>query len=199
MEIQAQAQALSFDELFALGEVDEILRKSEEKVKIKTQHMRFAGIGKDDVVQEALIKVYTALNSYDSSKSRVSTFLDHVIDNSIRDTLRKVGSERNLRTVNALSLSTNGTVENMDPQEVGLLASELSAGTRLAVVEPGYGTFEIMEDIMHNLDLTDRQKEVIRLYTSGYSLKEIAEIFHVSRSRMSQIWSRIVAKCAVAM
>lgn len=198
MENQAQAQALSFDELFALGEVDEILRMSEEKVKIKTQGLRFAGMGTEDVVQDALIKVYTALSDYDSSKARVSTFLDHVIDNSIRDTLRKAGAIKNLVAVNAVPINSEDSTVRAEVR--GFSVRKENGGFAFAGLEPGYEAFEIMEDIMNHMDLTDRQKEAVQLYTAGYSLAEIANVFHVSRSRMSQIWSQIVTKCAaVAM
>ncbi|WP_426455411.1 sigma-70 family RNA polymerase sigma factor (plasmid) [Paenibacillus sp. S-38] len=188
--IENNAQEMGLDELFALGELDAFLKKSEEKVAKKISGMKFAGMDADDVKQEALLKVYRSLDKYDSSKAKMSTFLDHIISNTIRDCLKKAGSGTNLRVVNAMSLNAYAT-DSMDGAE----EMTLQVGTE----DVGYTAFEVMTDLMENVGLTDREKEIFRLHASGYDFGEIAQVFKISRGRMSQIWSNITTKCQMAM
>lgn len=177
----------TLDELYALGEMDVFFQKSKEKVEKRVHGMRLAGTDGEDVVQEALIKVYRYLPKYDSSKAKVSTYLDRIITSAIRDCLKKAGARSNLQVVNAIPLAI---FEGVDDTQV-----TYEAGAE----DLGYENAELMMDIMDHLGLTEREKEIFRLRVSGYEFKEIAQVFNISRGRMSQIWSNITTKCAVVI
>ena len=75
---------------------------------------------------------------------------------------------------------------------------EESDGTDMALVLGhtgfAYENFEFLTDIMENMRLNDREKQIFRLRTSGYDFVEIAAIQGVSKARISQIWKGIRSK-----
>jgi RNA polymerase sporulation-specific sigma factor len=181
--------ASSFDELFALNEMDAFLQKAQEKCRAKIAHRTFAGMETDDVVQEVLIKVYRSMEKYDGSLSKVSTYVDHVMDNMIRDCLRKAGSGANLAVVNAFDLFNSVDHEQKNLEESG------NSGTFVVGADDyGFENVEVLTDVMEHMNLVQREVDVFRLRLIGYEFVEIADILGVSKARISQIWKGIKEK-----
>lgn len=168
---------MSMDELLEVGEIDAILLKAKEKAEQKIRGKVFAGMDIDDVVQEVIIKVFKSLPRYDKEKAKLTTFVDHVIENMIRDMLRKAGKVSNLQVINAVQIME-------DTEET----------IQLGEIDQEYSYLELMMDIMNGIGLNEREKEIFQLRSNGYAFKEIAEAFGVSRPRMSQLWKGIVDK-----
>lgn len=179
--------ALGFDDLFEIGDIDTFLNKAQEKCRHKLRGKTFAGMEKEDVTQEIMIKLYNALDKYDAEKAKMSTFVDHLIENKIKDMYRKCMSEKNLSVVNAVQLVCTD-----------LGASDESDGTDTALTlgHAGFAfeNFEFVTDIMENMKLNDREKEIFKLRTSGYEFVEIAAMLGVSKARISQLWKAIREK-----
>jgi RNA polymerase sporulation-specific sigma factor len=141
----------------------------------------------EDVVQETVFKVYRMLDRYNSETSRMSTYVDHVIENMIRDCLRKCGSGKNLMVVNADEIAVNYDAED---DNGSASVSRYQVGSN----DYGYENAEVMMDVMDNMGLTDREKQIFQLYVEGYEFVEIAKMIGITKSRMSQIWSKIKSK-----
>ncbi|ATO48553.1 sigma-70 family RNA polymerase sigma factor [Brevibacillus laterosporus] len=177
---------LGFDELFAIGDMDAFLSKAQDKCRKKLRGKTFAGMEKNDVTQEVMIKLYKSLDKYDADKAKMSTFVDHLINNKIKDMYRKCMSEKNLSVVNAVQILS--TDLDTDDENVN--------GASFVLGHEGYGfeNFEFVTDIMDNMKLNDREKEIFKLRSSGYEFVEIAEILGVSKPRVSQLWKGIREK-----
>jgi RNA polymerase sporulation-specific sigma factor len=182
--------AQTFDELFALEEMDAFLKKAQEKCRAKVAHQKFAGMETDDVVQEVLIKVYRSMQRYDGTLSKVSTYVDHVMDNMIRDCLRKAGSKTNLSVVNAFDLLESA----VDTERNNADGQEASWSYVAGCSELGYEQMELITDVMEHMHLNERERDVFRMRLSGYEFVEIAEKIGVSKARVSQIWKAIRGK-----
>jgi RNA polymerase sporulation-specific sigma factor len=180
------AKDLRFDELYGIGDCDLFLAKAKEKCEQKLRGRKFAGMEKDDVIQEVLIKVHKSLEKYDSSKAKLSTYIDHVIENMIKDCFKKCGTEKNLTLVNAIELEEIYSWNDEDSEKV--------SGLHLGTTDAGYLMVDLSIDISVNLDLTDREREIFNLRTQGYEFVEIAQMLGVSKARISQIWSGILSK-----
>jgi len=173
---------MGFDELFAIGDMDAFLEKAQLKCRQKLRGKTFAGMEQEDVTQEVMIKLYNSLDKYDADKARVSTFVDHLIDNKIKDMYRKCMTSKNLNVVNAVQiLSSSSDVVETDGNNGTVLGHEGYA----------YENFEFITDIMENMQLNEREKEIFKLRSSGYEFVEIADIFGLSKPRISQIWKGI--------
>ncbi|MGO4731670.1 sigma-70 family RNA polymerase sigma factor [Paenibacillus sp. 2KB_22] len=179
--------AMGFDDLFEIGDIDMFLNKAQEKCRHKLRGKTFAGIEKEDVTQEIMIKLVNSLDKYDSEKAKMSTFVDHLIENKIKDMYRKCMSEKNLSVVNAVQI--------MCTDQSGGDESE-SSDIALALGHAGfaYENFEFVTDIMENMRLNEREKQIFKLRTSGYEFVEIAGMLGVSKARISQLWKAIREK-----
>ncbi|PZT56297.1 sigma-70 family RNA polymerase sigma factor [Paenibacillus silvae] len=184
--IMSATTAMGFDALFETGDIDMFLNKAQEKCRHKLRGKTFAGMEKEDVTQEILIKLVNSLEKYDADKAKMSTFVDHLIDNKIKDMYRKCTSEKNLSVVNAAQITTTDSG-----------GDEGDGGERALVFGHtgfAYENFEFLTDIMENMGMNDREKEIFKLRTSGYEFVEIAAIMRVSKARISQIWKGIRVK-----
>lgn len=176
----------TFDELYLQNDVDAILEKAKEKCEAKLRGKRFAGWDKDDVLQEVLIKVFRTIDRYKQDTSRYSTFVDHVMDNMIKDCYRKTLTEKNLNVVNAAEY-VDAYLDEDDVQD-------FSVGCHVGVVDNGYQNSEFVTDLMQNMGLSEREKDIFSLRSAGYEFVEIASIIGVTKARISQIWKGIVQK-----
>lgn len=180
-----QALDNTIEELFDAGEIDAILEKSMQKTEMKLRGKSFAGMEQEDVQQEMLIKIYKSLNKYDESKSRIGTYIDFIIDNTLKDMYKKCGSEKNLANVNALEIEDSYSEE----QE-----AEASFGIHYGLADAGYLETDIMLDMQRNVELNAREREIIRLHMEGYAHVEIAEKLGITKARISQLWKIIMQK-----
>jgi len=171
----------NLDEIIALGEVDMLLDVVKKHTEERVGQINFAGVEKEDVVQEVLIKVYQNLNKFDKTKASARTFFSRVIDNKIRDCLRLSGTNTNLALVNAYSLIDD--YQDIDTEET---TNEIAVGTE----DIGYSYVEFRSIVS---EFSDIEKRVLKLKMSGYTLQEIADKLGYSKSRIGQI-SREISK-----
>lgn len=177
------AKDLGFDELYGLGDVDSLLEKAQEKCEQKIRGKQFAGMDSEDVVQEVLIKVHRSLAKYDSSKAKVSTYIEHVIENMIKDCYKKCGTEKNLLLVNALEIEDSVDWGGDDTYVNGVM---------VGTVDAGYLQVDMSYDV--SITLNSREQEIFNLRTQGYEFVDIAGMLGVSKARISQIWKVIKTK-----
>lgn len=175
-------QLHQMDELFMAGKVDDFLQKAKENCEAKLAGMTFAGMTRDDVVQEVLLKVYRTMKDYDEDKARVTTFVDHVITNKIRDCLRKAGTQKNLTNSNAVLVSTG------DENEEETMISSIAAPSE----QYRYEEVEMMIDLMEYMQLSPRDKQILRMRSEGYYHEEIGQKFNISKERVCQIIKAIM-------
>jgi len=178
----------NFEELLALGEIELFLAKIRGYIESKVRGKTFAGMETDDVVQEVLLKVYTAIEHYDASKGKASTYFTHIINNQIKDIYRHAGSASNLMIVNAVLLADNYDEDENENNDI------VTKQVVLGEVDSQYAVVETVCDIIENFSLTEREKEIFRLRAAGYSHKEIADILCCSKANISIIWKNILRK-----
>lgn len=179
-------QGQGFDELYFSGKVDDFLEKAKKSCEIKIRGMKFAGMSHEDVIQEVLIKVYRTMSIYNKDRAKVSTYIDHVITNMIRDCLRKAGARKNLLSINTFSPREESGNDSMDEAMFSISA--------YAVRDASFAEMEILLDIMEFTGLTEREKKMILLRLQGYSYDEIGKHFGITKERVCQIIKSIQKK-----
>lgn len=178
-----------FDQLFETGEIDLFLSKAKEQCEKKLRGRTFAGMEQEDVVQEVLIKVYKSLASYDSDKAKLSTYVDRVIENMIKDSFKKCGSYKNLANINAMEIE-DSYQDNGEDYGTASGSNSISIGLN----DTGYMRFEVFTDIKENDRLTKRERIILQLHYKGYEKVEIAQKLGLSKARISQIWKEMLEK-----
>jgi RNA polymerase sigma factor (sigma-70 family) len=179
---------LGLEESFAIGEMDTFYQRLTEKVSRKLQGQKFAGMEHDDVIQESLIKVFKYIDKYDSSKSKLNTFLEVLTDSVFKDCFKKASSGANMNLVYAVALDATSM------PDIGAVDSVEEYEFQIGKTDTGYEMFEVVTDLMKHLGLTDREKEVFKLRANGYGNHEIADQLGISRARITQIWTKITDK-----
>lgn len=186
---------MSYDELYAIGDMEKILEKvkihCEKKIKgQKFIDQNYLGLDADDIIQEVVIKVYRKLHMYDKAKGRVSTFIDHMIDNKIIDCIRGANSRAQF-FANSVSIDTASVYDSESETRETILEP--------AIEETNYSFIELLADAEANFRFTDREKTVFKLRASGYDFPEIAKILGISRGRVYQIWKEVAKKIKEAL
>ncbi|MGM7682837.1 sigma-70 family RNA polymerase sigma factor [Cytobacillus sp. Hm23] len=175
-----------FDKLFDAGDVDAFLNKAKEKCQKKVRGKHFAGMEQEDVIQEILIKIYRKLDKYDSEKAKVSTYINSIMDNMIKDCFRYCGTDKNLSLVNAVPIE--------EDYEVDFEKGSMGSGIQVGRKDINFLENEILIDYEYCHDLSDRDRKIFLLHYRGYSKAEIANELGLSKSRLTQIWNEIVRK-----
>jgi RNA polymerase sporulation-specific sigma factor len=177
---------MGYDELLAVGDMDKFLTKAKEMCEVKIHATDFVGMEKEDVVQEVLLSVYRAVDAYDSSRAKASTFFENVINNRIRDCLRK--AKTNMPLCLAVEL-----VES--PEDISNdSGSTHKSNAVLKSVDGDYGCSEYEIDFMENIGLNDREKQIFKLRCAGYEFTEIATMLGLTKARISQLWKGVIKK-----
>jgi len=176
----------AYKELEERNDMNMFLEKIRKYCTIKLHNTTFAGMDKEDVIQEILLKVYSVVNNYDLSKGSITTYLDKIIDNKVKDCLRHASSHTNLVNTNAQSLDI---VANYEDQK-----TSKSFNIDLRADDSAYSCREYVLDILDRVKLTNKESEVLKLHLTGYSFIEIAKHSGCSKSRISHIWKNIRGK-----
>lgn len=172
----------SYEELLD-NDLDSFMDRVQKTCRYKLKDRDIAGMEKDDVIQEVLVKVYLSLEQYDAEKARLSTYINKIMDNMIADCLKKGGAKKNLMVVNALHIRETDD----DDTEKGFSALQITE-------DGGVEYLELMTDIMENLHLDDQEKTIFRLRAAGYEFNEIATTMGLKKSQVYSSWVKIKKK-----
>jgi RNA polymerase sporulation-specific sigma factor len=162
------------------NDVEGILLKVREHTmkKLRARQHNFKGMEYDDVVSEVTVKVFTGLKTYDPNRSKISTFIDHVIENRIKDCYG-MSSKADL----AVSSLQDG--DDDDSQDIiEFIPDETD----------DYASLSLLLDIENDVNLTSMEKKIIYERLNGREFQEIGFDFGYKKSRFSQIVKGIKTK-----
>lgn len=133
---------------------------------------------RDDIVQEGLIGLLNAIESYNEEKgSSFEAFAIACIDNRIYSALRQMVAKKNVPLVDYVSLSEN-------PEE--MISSTLPSSEEIVILREELET--VIEKINENL--SKFEKKVLELYLEGYSYIAISELLHSSSKSVDNALQR---------
>ena len=136
-------------------------------IRKRAVRIESVGLAFDDIVQEGLIGLLNAVDSYDETKGTAfETFAIACIDNRIRSVLRQDARKKNQPLSNYISMSHESYDErimevsgSMSPEDFVVLREEVQL--LLGRINENLSSFE---------------KDVLALYLEGYSYLAISEI-----------------------
>ncbi len=132
-------------------------------IEQKISGLNLPGLDKDDLRQEAFVALFSAIESFDSSRGAVfSTYAITCINNRLADAVRISSNGKNRLLNESLPLSYEDdpavTVAEGSPEETAIAREE----------------FVRVRKKMDTV-LSDFEREVLLMYSSGYRYAEIAE------------------------
>ena len=158
------------------GAIESVVAAFLPYIRGRAARIRSIGLDGDDIVQEGLIGLLRAIETYDPEKgSAFNTYAISCIDNGIGSALRRASRKKNQLL--------NQSVELTDEQPAPTLSQDPEAmAIRRAELE------EIAGRIQSDLSVLERQ--VLSLYLEGYSYSAMAEMLHATEKAVDNALQR---------
>lgn len=162
-------------ELIQLGDnnaLDFIMNKYNSIVNMKASKFFAVGVEKEDIIQEGLIGLYKATQSYNGSKqSSFKSFANMCIERQLITMVKSANRQKNIPLNSAFSLSTpayeEGESDIMEILETNLVEDPLDT-----IANREY-FLQIESSIDENL--SDFERQVLAHYKQGKSYNDIAK------------------------
>ncbi len=160
--------------------LDELIRKYRSSVEAIAVKYINSPLELDDLVQEGMIGLLAAINSYNADKgAKFVTYASRCINNSIQTAIKKQSRLKDIPQSSLISLE-----EEILEKRVGLSA------------EDEYLAKESVSTLTNVLDeeLSSFENEVLRLYMTGCSYSEIADKLDKNNKAIDNAIQRIRKK-----
>ena len=163
--------------------LEDLIRLGSPLVEIIAAKYTTSPIEKDDLVQEGMIGLYKAIESYRGDRgASFNTYANACIENAIKDAIKKATRQKDVPPQNV--------VEYQD-EEIPLRNSEDSAEDIYLHKEKIERIFSAMESKLSQLE-----KEVLSLYILGFGYSEIAKTLGKDEKSIDNALQRIKKKLA---
>ena len=149
--------------------------------KIRTMTYSFQGLGYDidDLIQEATIGFFTAINIYDFTSSAFSTFCYTCMRRMLIALLRKANSKKSLPSSMVIHTDENFfEISSPSNPETDYIARE---------------DFERLKTRIET-ELSKTEREVLNYYLLGYDYGKIAAVLNLSKKSVDNALQRIRRK-----
>ena len=168
-----------------------IMEKYNNIVNMKASRFFAAGIEKDDIIQEGMIGLYKAIQSFDGDKQNsFKSFANMCIERQLITVVKSANRQKNLPLNSAFSLNSpiyeDGDIDAMEILDVNLVEDPLDT-----IANKEY--FNQMETKIDE-SLSDFEKKVLVHYKMGKSYNDIAKEMNTKVKSIDTALQRIQKK-----
>ncbi|GEM_PF-6274906 len=192
----------TFNEMVAEGELDELLLATRKLCnhKLHTQNVKLPNyIDEEDVMQDAMLKVFKAYKKFDSCKATANTYFTQIIENTIIDHIRHSWTQPTLQGFSGLHDTYCAEIITYCTGETSVSSSTERSNKKVEIQHLSHNlTDEISEyklftKMIADLEdkLTPREQKILKLRYAGYTHQEIADKMGVSRPTVAKDWLRV--------
>ena len=168
-----------------------IMDKYSNIVNMKASRFFAAGIEKEDIIQEGMIGLYKAVQSYDIEKQNsFKSFANMCIERQLITVVKSANRQKNLPLNSAFSLNSP-IYENGDSDALDILDTNLVEDPLDTIANKEY--FSQMENKI-NENLSGFEKEVFIHYKQGKSYNDIAKEMNAKVKSIDTALQRIKKK-----
>lgn len=161
----------------------------EMKVKKYISYVESRGYDYNDLVQEGMIGLSRAITDYKSQKDvQFNTFANVCIERQIFSFLRNIDSGKHKVLNDSISFDTT---TNTYGKSLDQILDDKNINPETSFVQN-----EETNDLFDNIlaELTDKESEVFKLRTQGFTYKEIASLLNISEKSVSKSIEKIKIK-----
>ena len=161
----------------------------EMKVKKYISYVEARGYDFNDLVQEGMIGLSRAITDYKSQKDvQFNTFANVCIERQIFSFLRNIDSGKHKVLNDSISFDTT---TNTYGKSLDQILDDKNINPETSFVQN-----EETNDLFDNIlaELTDKESEVFKLRTQGFTYKEIASLLNISEKSVSKSIEKIKIK-----
>lgn len=154
------------------GALDFIINKYNNIVNMKASKFFAAGIEKEDIIQEGLIGLYKATQSYDGDKQNsFKSFANMCIERQLITVVKSANRQKNIPLNSAFSLNSpiyeDGDTDAIEVLDVNLVEDPLET-----IAKKEY--LSLMENKIDE-NLSEFERKVLKHYKQGKSYNDIAK------------------------
>lgn len=162
---------------------DELLKRYRSFVRTAASHYYCASLETDDIVQEGLIGLLSAIYSFSAEKNAAfRTYCSACVNNRIRSVIKKSAGTKNLPLNTYIPLEDIELPGACDPEST-VIAHENAANILRLIDET----------------LSDLEKSVLRLHMVGLSNKASADSLEISEKAVDNALQRVRTKLTKAL
>lgn len=152
--------------------LDYIMNKYKEVVNIKVSKYFIIGAEKEDIVQEGLIGLYKAINSFDYEKENsFKTFANLCIERQLITAIKTSNRQKHMPLNSYLSLNMSAYEDEEANTVIDVLDSNLAEDPLDTLTKKEY--YVAIEDAIDK-SLSDFEKKVLNRFAQGESYVQIA-------------------------
>lgn len=171
--------AMSDEELIALTKKDDkialdfIIEKYKNLVNMKVGKYFIIGAEKEDIIQEGMIGLFKAIQSYNPEKQNsFKTFANMCIERQLITAIKTSNRQKNIPLNSYLSLNTAAYDDDEDTSVLEVFNSHLMEDPLDTITKKEY--YQRIEDAIDK-SLSDFEKQVLARFIKGESYVTIAE------------------------
>ncbi|MDY5439237.1 MAG: sigma-70 family RNA polymerase sigma factor [Eubacteriales bacterium] len=167
---------------------DYLLRKYSYLVKKTARSFYIIGADSDDLIQEGMLGLYGAINTFSKEKSSFKTYAISCIRNSILDAIKSANRLKN-QPLNT-SVSYNKQDEVNGAFLIDLFTSGIDSAETIAIANEQYAN---LVNVIYST-LTKKELAVLKLYLDGLTYQEIASALSLDYKSVDNTIQKIKKK-----
>ncbi len=156
--------------------VDHIMNKYKDLVRRKAASMYILGADRDDLIQEGMIGLFKAVRDYDCGRDAAfSTFAELCISRQMYSAIKALNRKKHapLNSYISIYASREDSEEGVETPLEDILEANPNDVPEKYVIDK-----ENLQDLEEEIDreLSDLERQVLDLYITGMSVKEISAV-----------------------
>ena len=156
--------------------IDHIMNKYKNLVRKKAASMYILGADKDDLIQEGMIGLFKAVRDYDSGRdASFATFAELCISRQMYSAIKSLSRKKHAPLNSYISIYASR--DDSDQGSESILEEVLESDANL-IPEQYVIDRENLQDLEGEIEreLSDLERQVLDLYVTGMSVKEISAV-----------------------
>ena len=162
-----------------------LLRKYSPLVRKIARGYFLIGADEDDLIQEGMLGLYNAINTYNSDKSSFTTYCTNCVNNAMKDAVKSSNTKKNSPLNNSVSLHQSVADEEESPL-IDLITTNVDSLEMVLQKEDYYGLINLIKTNFSQAELA-----VLKLYLQGLTYAEIAENLNITNKKVDNCIQKI--------
>lgn len=167
---------------------DYLLRKYSYLVKKTARSFYIIGADSDDLIQEGMLGLYGAINTFSKEKSSFKTYAISCIRNSILDAIKSANRLKNQPLNTSVSYNKQDKVNGAFL--IDLFTSGIDSAETIAIANEQYAN---LVNVIYST-LTKKELAVLKLYLDGLTYQEIASALSLDYKSVDNTIQKIKKK-----
>ncbi len=172
---------------------EQLFNSYKQLVNHVARHYFLVGGDQDDLIQEGMIGLYKAINSYDETKTvTFGAYAKTLIEHQVINAIKSDSALKNSMLNQSFTLNNQGSITINDDDDSSTFVVPSTKDTPENLVLSSEGTKSIAKEIKKVL--SEYELKVLKLYLKGLNYNDIAVVLDTTPKSVDNALSRIKGK-----